>query len=99
MKVALTVWKGRISPLFDSTQMLLVAEVNGKKIASTHLESFDCDSPITRAARLIELGISLLICGGISSDFAIPIEAQGIPIIAFATGTAEEVLEDYLQDN
>ena len=99
MQVALTVWEGRISPLFDSTRKLLVADIKGKKISTKQYIALECDSPFSRAARLGDLGVGILICGGISSDFASLIEAQGIRIIPFATGTVEEVLENYINNN
>lgn len=96
MQVALTVWQGRISPLFDSTRKLLVAQVEGNRIITTHFEPFDSDCPVSRASKLDDLGVKILICGAISDDFAKFIEAQGIQIITFASGTVEQVLEDYL---
>jgi predicted Fe-Mo cluster-binding NifX family protein len=99
MQVALTVWQGRISPLFDSTRKLLVALIENNRILATHQEPFDCDCPASRAAKLEDLGVSVLICGGISDDFARFIEAQGIQIIPFAAGTVEQVLEAYLTGN
>jgi len=96
MQVALTVWEGRISPLFDATRMLLVAEVKGRRIVEKHYECFDCDSAIARAARLSDLGVNILICNGISESFANLIEAQGIKLIPFSSGNAEEVLDAYL---
>ena len=95
MQVALTVWQGRISPLFDATRMLLVADIIKDKVAATHYEPFTDDSAFHRALKLTDLGISILICGGISDDFAKPIEAQGIQIIPFVSGSVDEVLDAY----
>ena len=96
MQVALTVWEGRISPLFDATRMLLVVDVKGNQIAEKHYEPLDCDSAFSRASKLDDLGIKTLICGGISDGFANLIEGTGIKIIPFVSGTVNEVLEAYL---
>ena len=98
MQVALTVWEGRISPLFDSTRKLLVVDVKRRRIIARHYESLDCDSAFSRAARLTALGVDVLICGGISDAFANPIEAQGIKVIAFSSGEVDEVLDTYLRN-
>ena len=96
MQVALTVWEGRISPLFDSTRMLLVLDVKGRRINNRHYEPLNCDSAFDRAARLHELGVEVLICGGISITFADQIEARGIKLIPFSSGRIEDVLRAYL---
>ena len=99
MKVALTVWEDRISPLFDTTRMLLIADTGGRGITERHLEPLDCDSPFSRAAKLDELGVKVLICGGISNFLARLIDAYRIQVIPFVTGTVDEVLEAFLDGN
>lgn len=96
MKVALTVWEDRISPLFDSSRTLLIAEIRGGGVRGRRLMGFDCDSAFSRAERLDELGVKVLICGGISRFFASLIEAHRIRIIPFAAGPVEEVIEAFL---
>jgi predicted Fe-Mo cluster-binding NifX family protein len=98
MQVALTVWCGRISPLFDATRTLLVANVKDRKITARHYEPIDGDSALSRANRLNALGVEVLICGGISEPFANLIEARGIKLISFSSGDVEEVLDAYLSD-
>jgi len=96
MKVALTVWEDRISPLFDSTLMLLIVDIESRRIIGRHLESFESNSPFSRAAKLDDLGVKVLICGGISGFFANVIEAHRIQIIPFVAGAVDEVLEAYM---
>lgn len=98
MRVALTVWQERISPLFDATRRLLVATIKGHKIIDSHYEAFDCALPLSRISRLLDLGVDVLICGGISDDFFNLIEAQGIEIIPFTSGIVDEVLGAYLSN-
>ncbi len=98
MHVALTVWEGRISPLFDATRMLLVAGIKDCKVTESHYELLECDSALSRAERLNDLGVDVLICGGISEAFANLIEAKGIKLIPFSSGDVDEVLDDYLKE-
>ena len=98
MQVALTVWDGRISPLFDATRMLLIVDVEGRSVIAKRYEYFDCESAFSRAARLGDLGVKVLICGGISEFYANQVEVLGIEIIPFSSGEANEVLELYLRD-
>jgi predicted Fe-Mo cluster-binding NifX family protein len=97
MKVALTVWENRVSPLFDSASELLVADVQDHGIIKKHLEPFTYESAFSRAARLNDLGVNVLICGGISSFYANLVEARRIEIVPFAMGTVEEVLDAFMK--
>ena len=96
MNVALTVWENRISPLFDSTRMLLIVNIRKRNVIGKHLEIFPYESPLSRAAKLADLDVTVLICGAISNLFANPIEIYGIRIIPFVAGAVDEVLDAYL---
>jgi predicted Fe-Mo cluster-binding NifX family protein len=97
MKLALTVWENRISPLFDCARRLLIVEVFDRTATGKHVESFDYKSPLSRATRLSDLGVNVLICGAVSDSFARMIETHGISIIPFVAGSVEEVLDAYLK--
>lgn len=97
MKVALTVWENRISPVFDSARMLLIVEIGNAMIVGKRYEPFQPDLPVYRAAKLFELGVTVLICGAVSQLFANMIEAWGIRMIPFVAGEANEILDAYLK--
>jgi predicted Fe-Mo cluster-binding NifX family protein len=98
MITALTVWENRISPVFDSSQTLLVAQIKNKKIVSRHLEPFNPSLPSHLADRLDAIGVEIFICGAISQLPADIIEAMGIKLIPFITGNTDEVLENLIKD-
>ena len=79
--------------------MLLIADIGNRRVRQRHFEAFDCDSAFSRAARLDDLGVEGLICGGISDFFARLIEAHRIQIISFAAGAVDDVLEAYVTGN
>lgn len=96
MKVALTVWENRISPVFDCAQVLLVVDIKERTAAGRRFEPFRYESPFSRAAKLSDLEIEVLICGAVSDSFANMIETYGIRIIPFVAGAVDEVLDAYL---
>jgi len=98
MITALTIWENRISPVFDSSQTLLVAQIENNKIANRHLEPFNPSLPSHFADRLDAIGVEILICGAISQLPADIIEAMGIKLIPFISGNADEVLENLVKD-
>ena len=98
MKMALTVWENRISPVFDAAQMLLVVEIENNKIISRHYEPLYPELPARLAGRLAEMNVAVLICGAISEMPANILEANGIKLVPFITGNAGEIIDAYVKD-
>lgn len=96
MQLAITVWKDRISPLFEATRKLLIAEVRGRRITTRRIEPLVQESAISRADRLDELGIHTLICGGISGFSENLVKARGIQVVSFVSGGVKQILKAYL---
>jgi predicted Fe-Mo cluster-binding NifX family protein len=68
MKLAIPVWQGRISPVFDvAGQLLLVELADGREVARS--EQMVGETTVEeRARKLVELGVETLICAGISQS-------------------------------
>lgn len=97
MRIALTIWKNRISPLFDATSSLLIVHIQKKEILARCIEVFECPSIFLWAQKLDELNIQVLICGGLSAFSDYLIQARGIRVFSFISGTIDEVLEAFLE--
>ncbi|MBN1470431.1 MAG: hypothetical protein JW925_01515 [Syntrophaceae bacterium] len=98
-KIALAVWGNIISPVFDSTRMVLIAEIQDGKVVSNRHEWLGPELPYSRALRLSGWDIRVLICGAISVGFARTIEVYGIEVVPFISGEAQQVLDAYLNGN
>jgi predicted Fe-Mo cluster-binding NifX family protein len=96
MKVVLTVWENRISPVADSAGQLLVVDVENRTVQGRRTESLETESLFSRARRLSDLETAIFICGAISDFFAGLLEGYGIQLMPFICGKAEEVLDAYL---
>ena len=97
MKVAFAAWKNRISPVFDAAPMLYIVEIERGRVVEDRSEILSAELPYTRAARLSEWGIRVLICGAISMEFSGLIEMYGIRVIPFITGEVPQVIDAYLK--
>ncbi|MCG8565130.1 MAG: dinitrogenase iron-molybdenum cofactor biosynthesis domain-containing protein [Desulfobacterales bacterium] len=95
MKIALTVWGNRISPVFDAARTLLVAEIQNKQITNKTYIGFSPDSPQDLIETLKDMGISVMICGAISNTPAGLITEKGIKLLSFVTGNAASVLDSF----
>ncbi len=97
MKLAIPVFSGRVSSVFDFTHCLLVLECErGREVTRTGF-AFQEDLPLNRATRLEALGVQLLICGSISRLIAEHLKNVGIDIIPLVSGSVDEVLCAYLR--
>ena len=98
MRIALSIWNDRISPVFDTSCTLLIVDLeNGLEDRRTEV-LIDNIPFINRAAKLKELKIEILLCGAISRQLTFLINSSGIEIIAFLTGEIEQVLKAFLND-
>lgn len=99
MKLALAIWNGRISPVFDASRRLLVLDVKDGKVASRHEQELGTDEPTGKVVRLGELGVEILVCGAISRPLAEMIAGRGIRLIPFVAGDTEEAVAAFLAGN
>jgi len=96
MKIAVSAWDERVSPVFDTSERLVMAELDGtaiKGLGESFLGGFFGPEKVER---LKQLGTDALICGAISGPLARMIEAAGITLIPWVAGPVDEVLAAYV---
>ena len=97
MKIAMPVWEGRISPLFDvAKQLLIVGIEDGHEQIEVPMEE---ELPLFRAHHLTSLEVKILICGGISRSLSDILRGSGIKVISQIKGEADQVLDAYMRGN
>lgn len=94
--LAVTVWQGRISPVFDAARRLLIARVEDTGIVGRQY----CHFSPGRLSQLVELlsarGVNTVICGAISEESVRGLEAAGFELFSFVAGDCREVLEAFI---
>ena len=95
MKIAITIWGNRISPVFDAAHTLLTAQVENRMILNKTYEPFDPDSPQELIRILKRMEVTTLICGAISTKPADFIVENNIKLISFVTGNALDFLDSF----
>jgi predicted Fe-Mo cluster-binding NifX family protein len=96
MKAALSIWEGRISPVFDVSRQALVLTIVNGAATSRQLENIEAQTPAGKVERLLSLGIETLVCGAISRPLHHELRARGVKVIAFIAGEIEAVLSSFL---
>ncbi len=99
MKVAVPIWQGNVSNVFDFAHKLLIIELKNNMEVNRNEASLGEQSNPERVAQLRQLGINVLICGAISRPLAHMLTSSGIDVFPFVTGPTEQILTAYKMGN
>ena len=99
MKIAIPIWQGRISPVFDVASQVLIVEVVDGQEKNRAQASLSTEDPLERAKLLAILGVELLICSRVSKTVEMALASQGIKVLQNISGEVEEVLKAYIDGN
>jgi predicted Fe-Mo cluster-binding NifX family protein len=92
MKIVIPVFENRVSPVFDwCSNLLLVENQSGREVGRSEVAAADNDS-LRQADQMVELGASMVVCGGIGEMLLGLIEARGIRVIPGVSGDIDDVL-------
>ena len=95
MKIAITVWGNRVSPVFDAARTLLVASIDNKTVKDHTYAAFKPDALEDLILYLNRMGISTLICGAISTQPADILVENNIKLVSFVSGNALDILSSF----
>ncbi len=98
MRIAVSIWEDKVSPLLDTASKLLVIE-NALQREISRFEVYLLEQDISQRCHFIRgLNINVLICGGVSRQLSGLLEASGINVISGISGPAKDIIESYLQE-
>jgi predicted Fe-Mo cluster-binding NifX family protein len=97
MKLAIPIWEGKVSPVFDTASRLLVLQLEEKEETSRFETPLEPEDLPKKCYRIKGLGVDILICGAISRPFYTMLVSSGTNVIPWISGPAEDVLEAYLK--
>jgi len=96
MKVGIPTWNGRISPVLDVAERLLVIDIQeGRETERKEIALLD-GAIEKRGADIAALGLDVLICGAVSIPLESILVASGIQVVCQTCGSVEEVLQAFL---
>src|SRR5210317_407643 len=97
MKVAVPTFGDRVSPRFDCAVSLLVATLENGEILERRILDASQWAPRERINRLVELGVDVVICGGIDCWSAESLRSVGVSLVGSVAGTIDESLTALLR--
>lgn len=106
-RVAITIWRGRVSPVFESAGRILAVDMeSGRELSRREYDlpvfisgrgaggglGVDRAVIFRKVDRLKEIGAGTLICGAVSDRVGRLLNSSGIEVIGWISGDAEEVV-------
>jgi predicted Fe-Mo cluster-binding NifX family protein len=95
IRVAVSTWNGRISPVFDVSRTLLVLEIGETGIIGRREQPLD-GGLSRRVEQVAAIGAHVLLCGAISKPLEGILTARGLRVVPCISGEVEEVIRAYL---
>ena len=95
LKIAITAWGNRVSPVFDAARTLLVAQIENQTIQTQTYTEFCPDAILELVSLLTKMKVSTLICGAISTKPADTIVENHIRLVSFVSGNALDILNSF----
>lgn len=96
MKAAILMFNTRVSPHFDFAPKVLIVKVDEGKVLEREQYSLINLNTIRRGALLREVGVNVVICGGISNFSVRLLLENGMQVIPMVAGEIEEVLNRFV---
>jgi len=96
MKIAIPVYNGNVSNVFDFAHRLLLVNIeNGKEVNRSEV-ALEGQSLPQRLSQLKSLEVDVLVCGAISQVLANMVTTSGIQLLPYVTGRIDNVLQAYM---
>ena len=92
MKIGLTVWENKISPVFDSSSRLMIVDLNKTNAERIKYEMFDSAQLSLFISQLNLLEVRSLICGAILEFPWKILTNSNIKVFPFITGDAMDLV-------
>lgn len=93
MILAITIWGNRVSPVFDASQTLLIAEIEDENFVNRTIE-FLPTLHVDRLQRILShYKVEFLVCGAICRTKQEQLEALGVGVVPFLAGEVDTILD------
>lgn len=92
MKIAIPVWNGRVSPVFDVARAIRVVDVDVGRgcVSEGSTHAVAARRPVST---LSALGVDALVCSAISPPIEAAVWVSGVEVISDICGSPDEILE------
>lgn len=96
--IAIPVFDTRISSRLDCSENVLVVSIDSGSIKRREIIRLLSSNPLEKVNDLIQLGVDVVICGGITDICLNKLKSSHINVIPWIRGDADEILNQFLND-
>lgn len=96
MRIGIATHEGRVSPVLDVAQRLLVLEVDGGAGPARHEVALVGKTLAGRVHDIQAAAVDVLICGAVSCPLEAALAAAGVQVVPQVCGDVDDVLDAYL---
>ena len=98
MKIGITVWQDRVSPVLDTAQKLMIVDTAESDGPSQQVLVIP-ELPLPQKAQFIShTGLKLLICGAVSRFLEHSLRSEGVEVVPWIRGPIHRVISAYRDD-
>jgi predicted Fe-Mo cluster-binding NifX family protein len=97
VKIAIPYWQGRVSPVFDVAESLILIDIEDGREVRREKAMLASRDPFGRAKEVSALGTAVLLCGAVSHPFETALMGAGIQVVGFVCGDLEAVVTAFLR--
>jgi predicted Fe-Mo cluster-binding NifX family protein len=96
MRVAIPVWNGRVSPVFDEASTIVLLDIeDGQEKARAEVK-LAAHPLVLKVKYLVEQHVDVLVCGAISQLLAEMCAVAGTSVVSWVAGPLEDVVRAFL---
>jgi predicted Fe-Mo cluster-binding NifX family protein len=96
-KIAIPVFGNRVSSRLDCSESVLLVNIEEGVILRRQEMRWSHDSTLEKIRCMIQEGVQVLICGGLTETCARMLHDTGLEVIPWVRGEIEDVLRQYMQ--
>lgn len=97
-KVAIPIFQKRVSPVLDSCRHMLLVDIEHRTEMERETVYMDEMSVTERCGIFAKLGVTIVICGGVSEVFANMLMGANIRLINGIAGGIDDVITAFLKE-
>ena len=96
MKIAIPLFKERVSPHFGASSKVLLVEARDATLHQETVLDVRGEDAMEIARHLVDLGVEKLMCGGIQSHYKDWLTRKGVTVVDNQRGMAREIIQRIL---
>lgn len=96
MKIAIPYWQGRVSPVFDASDSIVVIDIERGHERRRDNFRLASSEPVRRAQEVAALGAEMVLCGAVSRTLESALIGAGVRVKGFICGDLDALVEAFL---